>query len=354
MKKFTIASFSIFAILLLSLTPLTLPIRIESAKAVTLAMQWGHLSPYMENDEDEKDLEEYVCDQIYWMFYYDNVDHHPYHHGSWEPVNAWWTYTTESDVETCMDWQNDPENDVSFVTNWWVGDAYADAESPDPFGHFWFYGHNGDHIEDTAVNDFATSGGIISSKQRFDFIWTCSNGGLYWDDSSGTTWNVTGITVPDQSETKPDYNATNPFEEYGFFYNGDAVGMPLAWTNTSNLNINGYYSYIGDYCYIGFECSSPFMKNDLEGTQVQAYNFALYFYYYLLGYDDDVYPIFEHESIRDRLDYASEQTFGCSFTQSPFYTGYWVYVDVGNEEYNGWWFCRMRVLGDGFMVLPYS
>ena len=93
--------------------------------------------------------------------------------GDWAPVNAWWVYTTEDDLETCTDWQNDPSNGVSFVTNWWVGDFFADSPPPGPFGHFWFYGHNSEHIEDTRVHECATDYDTKSSKQKFNFIWTC-------------------------------------------------------------------------------------------------------------------------------------------------------------------------------------
>jgi hypothetical protein len=341
MKKITIARFSMLAILLLSLLPLALLFGTESAEGLIVSMQWGHLNQN-DYDGDEKDLEEDVSDYIYWLFYSDIL-------GSWSPVNAWWVYTDDDYVDQVLGWEND-NSGVSFCTNWWVGDYHASGYPyiPGPYGHLWFYGHNNDDISDYALYDYATNGGTISSKQNFNFIWTCVNGGYYWKDSQGNYDLIEGIMTPAESPGPP--NPTNTNDEYGFFYYGDAVGMPLAWTGTSNMYLNGFYWYSGDYCYIGFEGQSPFMKNYLPETQVQAYNFALDFYEAALGYHSQYY---QHQSIHNSLVYASWNTFGCSYQDSPFYDGYWVYTPPG-EPVEGYWFCHMRVLGNGNMLLPYS
>lgn len=135
---------------------------------------------------------------------------------------------------------------------------------------------------------------------------------------------------------------TNLNTKYGFYYYGDVVGMPLAWTQTDNLNINGYYNDVGTYCYIGFEGPSPFMTEHLHGTQVYACDFPWYFYNRALGWGDGG----QHHTIRQSLDYASANTFNSDFDDSAFYQGYWKPCDYGG------FFTRMRVLGNGAVYIP--
>ncbi len=350
MKKFDIAHYSVLVILLLSLIPLTLLFGTESAGGLNFSVQWGHLNPN-NYEEDEKELEEEVCDYIYWCFYYDFW-------GSWGYTNAWWDYTNDTVVGLILGWEND---NASFCTNWWVGDYHADPppHTPLPFGHLWFYGHDDVDINDTNVYDYATSEGTISSKQKFDFIWTCTNGGRYWYNSDGDYYNISGIfyPIPGDPGEEPTSEPTNTNDEYGFFEDDEyAVGMPLAWTGTSNMALDGYNGMGGSYCYIGFEGNSPFMIDDLPESEVPSDYFPRYFYLHALGYYDDEYPYYEHQSIRDSLNFASWNTFGCSFNNSPFYEGYWVYLDETEVPPSavGWWFCHMRVLGNGYMILPYS
>jgi hypothetical protein len=355
MKNFAIKSFSILAIFLISFMPLAFPFMVKSAEALVISVQWGHLET--DYDEDEKDAEEDLCDYIYWLFYYDDYDNNPTHSGNWGVSNAWWVYTDTSGVATCMNWQNDPDNYIDFVTNWWVGDYFPGFPPPNPFGHLWFWGDS-DNVSDTQIHYYATGDGSISSKQKFDFIWTCANGGLYWYNDQGAYYNIQGIMYPvaGDPETPPGFEPTNTNDEYGFFYSGDAVGMPLAWTGTSSMNLNGYTSTTGSYCYIGFEGRSPFMINDLPETEVQVDNFPKKFYEYALGYwDTYYYPYCEHQTISASLDYASENTFGASFDETPFYTGYWEYLDEDEAPpgADGWWWVgHMRVFGKGNMVLP--
>jgi len=342
MKKFAITKFSILSILLLSLTSSILLLGVESAEGVIVSMQWGHLQVINGNtDETEKAIEEDVCDYIYNIFdneYYD----------SWATVNAYWDYTDTDGIVACMGWQNDAENDVDFVANWWVGDFLPAPIPPDefgeppPFGHFWFYG-DADNVSDAFVDEWTTMNGTISSKQKFNFIWTCANGGTYWTDSSGNFNNITGIFYGAATPTSPPPQNTN--DEYGFFDGGAAVGMPLAWTNTSSMNLDGYNYNQGSYCYIGFEGSSPFMKNYLPDTQVRADNFPMAFYIYAIG---PPYTQHYHKSIAESLDFASDYTYDCEFDETELYDGYWTYVTG-----KGWFICRMRVFGNGSMILPY-
>jgi hypothetical protein len=343
MKKSAIKTCSILAILLLSLTSFTLLLGIESAEGAIVSMQWGHLAPgYL---EDERDLEEDVCDAIYSLFDDD-------YWGSWATVNAYWSYTDTEGIETCMDWQNDPLNGVNFVTNWWLGDYLSDNNPPpNPWGHFWFHGQ-ADNISDTFVNECATSEG--TSLQYFNFIWTCANG-FWWNDTQGNSDTIIGITSPNTADgppsDPPSPDPTNTNDEYGFFYNSDAVGMPLAWTNTSGMDLDGYYSDAGSYTYIGFEGPSPFMINDLPETEDDACYFPLDFYWYALGNDN---PYHYRETISESLDFTSDINFGSEFDETPFYNGYWVHLDEEDAPPGavGWYFCHMRVLGNGDMVLP--
>ncbi len=308
----------------------------SSASAINLSMQWGHL--VVENgefDEEEHEEAEWICDYIFDLFDYD-------YWAVCEPINAYWNYTTDDYVGQCLDWQNNPVNNVGFVTNWWVGDFYHPSPyTPEPLGHFAFYGH-GEGTENGITDTFVYDHAADASLQWFDFIWTCANGGRYWNDSEGHFYNISGITYGALSESNP--GPTNINDEYGFFDPNDndkAVGMPLAWTGVTNLNLDGYHSTSGDYCYIGFEGISPFMKNNLEGTEISAKLFAMAFYIYLLGYE----TYYQHQSIAASLDYASDYAFDLEFGQTPFYSGYWVNM---NSTY---WFTKMRVFGNGGIVL---
>jgi hypothetical protein len=352
MKKSFIASFSILAILVLSLTLLMLPIRIESAKADNLSMLWGHLNPYMDIDEDEKALAEDVCDDIYWLFDNDAW-------GIWEPMNNYWLYTNDTVVEWVFDFANYGPNGVTEVTNWWVGDIHASEEyplGPDPFKHFELYGHDDTNITDLEVYDWATEEG--DSKHTFNFIWACTSGGIYWDDPP-QYYSIPAITEPDFSSgpppsPHPSPNPTNNHTAYGFYYEDEdegAVGMPFAWTGKSDMNLTGYY-YDGGlpegYVFIGFEGPSPFMKNILNGTSVQAADFPVLFYEQALGYHTVYYV---HRKISESLDYASANTFGVDFDDSIFYNGDWYYFTYGSNM-TGWWLSRMRVLGNADRYKP--
>lgn len=347
MKKSKIKPFSILAMLLFSLTSSTLLMTIEPVDGMIISMQWGQLESYGGYNATEKAIAEDVCDYIYNLFDYD-------YWGNWAPVNAYWDYTDTDGVETCMDYQNDASNSVTFVTNWWVGDFHLNPLdlNPAPFGHFWFYGDD-DDIEDTCIHENANNfeGNPVTSKQKFNFIWTCANGANYWTDSSGNFNNITGVFYGVASPTNPPPTNTN--DVYGIFDSSDSyacVGMPLAWTNRTDMSLNGYSSSSGSYTYIGFQANSPFMGDILPGTAAESTdNFPMVFYEAALGYHD---PYYLHWDIDDSLDYASWDTYGCSFTSTDLYTGYWRPVVFGEDVL--YFFCKMQVLGNGDMELPYS
>ena len=334
MQKFVVASFSLLAILLISVTPFLDSFGIKSAEASNqISIQWGHLTPVY--NETERYYADLACYAVNWYFEND-------YSSDYYTENAYWTDTTDDYLDDCMGIQNDPGYDVDFVTNWWVGDFFADGTPPNPFGHFWCYGDNGNHISDYWVRYCATDGGTISSKQYFNFIWTCSNGGLYWYDNNGNSYTIPGIwyAIPTASPAP-----TNTNDEYGFLYNGiSAVGMPYAWTGRIDMDTNGYGSSSGDYCYIGFESNSPFMSDPLPGTAVLSVDFPDYFYQYMLGWR---YP-YLHRTVSYSLDSASILTYGVPFDETDLYNGYW--RPAGSGLY---WRCHMRVFGNGALQLPH-
>jgi hypothetical protein len=341
MRKFAIASFSLLAILLLSVIPFMDSFGIKSAEALNLSMQWGYFVGTGNSTFDywEKYYEIAVCEAIY-----DQFDSDPYE-GS-EPIDAYWNYTSSGWVGQCLDWQRDPEYDIDLVTNWWVGDFHAsEPPTPLPWGHIWFYGIGGDDISDDFVHDHATDYSSASSQQVFNFMWTCSNGGLWWNDNYGNYDNVSGIFYPLPTASPV---PTNTNDEYGYWVGIPPYmtfyGMPYAWTGHLDMDLDGYNSYEGDYCYIGFEGASPFMINTLPEGDDPTYYFPINFYDYALSY-----ITMSYETIHDSLNYASWNTYGCAFQNSPLYTGYWRHTTT---PVTGYWFCHMRVFGNGDMYLP--
>lgn len=322
MKKSSVTIFALLAMLS------SLAFMISSANAWNLSVQWGHLNPGS-YDPDERTLEADVCDYIYWQFYDD------WYTGC-DPLNLYWQYTSNSQVSTFINYQNQY---ADYVTNWWVGDFLPGVQGPGPFGHIWFYGE-GTNIVDSDLYRYTTSYGTIASKQYFDFIWTCNCGGMYWYNDQGSYNVIDAITDEATSYWYP--GPTNTNTKYGFVYNnGDRFGMPLAWTGQSSLNSNG------DYCYIGFEGPSPFMQYTFPGAYSRTDTFPEAFYFKALGNDE---PYHLHQPINTALDYAAEQTFGYQFEDCRFSDGYWMYT---TQPVVGWWFSHMRVYGNGWSVLPY-
>jgi len=326
--------FSCVLLLLLLFVAATPMLTVKSAKATKVAVQWGHLVP-SGYPPSEPAAESWISDQIYWDFY---------DYSSFGPSNAYGTYTTLNNVIDVLQYC---QYYTSWATTWWVGDYLPSG------AHYGFYGHNQYNIFDYYVFAYANYhywGSpyfwwqyIGPSKQYFDFIWTCTNGGLYFD-SNGDTWDVDGITAANTSETQPDYTPENPFTDYGYVISSpypNVVGMPLAWTGTTDMSTDGYVSPSGSYCYIGWENISPFMINVTENA-IQ-YKWFPYYFRYALGIDNNG----EYATIADSLDYASLRTCGSqSFDLSELYEGRWRY------GMDGWWYSRMRVFGNSDMILP--
>lgn len=165
---------------------------------------------------------------------------------------------------------------------------------------------------------------------------------------------------------------TNTNEYYGYWdsqYFTGCVGMPYAWTGITKdqygpgLSVPAYgnSSAYDDYCYLGFEVSSPFLQNTppsgWTSTNYQYGYFAYYFYRYALGLDNNG----AHATIADSLDYAARMTFGndirhnndpYTFGNSILNNGYWFYTSLDGME--GWWYWRMRTFGNAeYLYLPY-
>ena len=338
--------------LLLLLAAAASTLDVKSAAATKVAVQWGHLAP-SGYPAGEGEAESWICNEIYWAFY---------NTGGWAPSNAYGTYTQLGYVAQVLQYCQSPNNGVTWATAWWVGDFKPKGGNPQPFGYLGFYGHNGQDIFDYDVYKYANYylwpppnswWQPIPSKQYFAFIWTCANGGLYWYTSNGNWYNVPGITSPAPSPTYPP--PANPNTKYGFVVNPystppTVVGMPLAWTGSSSLSINGYNSPdYGSYCYVGWETISPWMVNPTGYNGVQYKWFPYYFYRYALGIDN--YGV--HANIKSSLDYAARMVFGprYNFGNSKLASGEW--VNSTGIGLGGWWYSRMRVFGNGNLILPY-
>ncbi|MFP3984965.1 MAG: hypothetical protein ACLFU9_03230 [Candidatus Bathyarchaeia archaeon] len=106
--------------------------------------------------------------------------------------------------------------------------------------------------------------------------------------------------------------------------------MPYCWLHTADLSNDGYTDPDNnDYTFSGFSGKAPgltYNKDEFYGTK--AYYFTGYFYQYVMLND---------KSINDALDYAAQNTWGVSFADCIFYTGYTVY------GYDG----KMVIYGDG-------
>lgn len=175
------------------------------------------------------------------------------------------------------------------------------------------YGENYDDIRDTNVFNVVDQVGNGYSVQYMTMIWTCSNGGCYWTDCLG-----------------------RPLYGYIDAENGTGeVGMPLAWTGTSGMSQYGYNSSdSGDYCYIGWQNTSFFLKNDCNSTlgQYKFGNWIDLFYSKLLSSP--------RPTVHQALDYASQTVWGVNYGQTILNLGWY---DV-QQYWQGW--CYLRVYGN--------
>jgi hypothetical protein len=317
----------------------------SSVKAERYAMEWGHLA---KNDEgqynwNEGNMSLDVCTDINALFNIRNM----WYGGTVPSCNAYWTYTSGIDLYSCLGYQ---ATQCDFVTNFWVGDFHWQTLTP-PYGHIYFYGEETDPPLDITDNGIYLNAVTYPgySKQYFDFIWTCSSAGLYWNNfGSGTYYSIDGIyPQPIWSINTPTTPPVNINTEYAYYNGGDSVGMPYAWTGHSDMNLNGYSNpdYESPYCYIGFECSSPFMLDSLPGTGGwwQAHYFPEAFYHAALGWWDDGY----YQSVHNSLDEICVYFYSEPFDYTTLANGWWHWRSIDGYEPNlAWYYCCMRVFGD--------
>jgi len=344
-------------------------IDVKPVSAKKLSATWGNLNNLnyangtSRYNSTEYVREQTVSNQIYDMF--------PSTSGSngWERLNnyAGGTVsgggTTTTNVYNVLDIVANPSYNFDWSTNWWVGDFNHPSapNSPSPYGYFGcFTNVTNSYVFDYEIYNHATSYG--NSKNYFTFMWTCGNGGLYWGNN-GAWQNISGVTWPAPTPTNPP--PSNPNTQYGYNHlvmigpniGYNSVGMPYAWTGTTGMNINGYSSTSGSYTYIGWENTSPFMGDKPpainSSTSLEYLFFVYYFYRCALGYENNG----AHQTIRDSLDYAAKMGFGkvsgtntdYNFNSSILNTGQW----MNSQDFpNYWFYCKLRVLGKGNMVLP--
>ena len=234
-----------------------------------------------------------------------------------------------------------------FNTNFHVGHFYPSTEqysgwqlvgwTYDPETYEWYpifewvetgptehYNYYADYLYDESVSQAIRDSVLCyygGSKERFTFIWTCSNAALM------------------------DLDNDNIGDTYGYIdpLNTGLVGMPYAWTGITTMSQNGYASPdSSNYCYIGFENLSRDLTNNVEfGAYNHNYgDFVRYFYYHAAT---------EHHSIITSLNEATRDASNNNLTyfwQTDLYNGYYEVNEQGNFS------CRMRVFGNGNLVLP--
>jgi hypothetical protein len=212
-----------------------------------------------------------------------------------------------------------------------------------PVNHYAYYSENG---VSGAIQD---SNLPPCSKGYFTFIYTCVNGGLYWNNQNGQVVAGDPNAGNQNDPSNPYISDSNQLYGYVDYAGGTGVvGMPFAWLSMYSLNTDGYAnSDNSGYCYLGFQGRDPDLSQYWDLPQNPSTNplmatFVSNFYAYLaMGY-----------SIHSSLDWAtyymgtpSETNFGQSFL----YNGY-----VGYDNMHNQWDAlgQMRVFGDGNMVLP--
>jgi len=188
------------------------------------------------------------------------------------------------------------------------------------------------------------------------------HGGAYWDLVPGIGWFWGAFNLIDSNEQE--IYAASIYEEtvlsrhfFVFVWTcrqgqcigypvGPLVGMPLAWTQKTDLSTDGYHDPDnGIQCFISFEDASPTLTNSsFRYTTVEGKEFIKKFYYYAL---------IQNYSVNDALDSASGDLFGSAFDDCPLGEGFetwWPYnygFGMGPDWYEG----RMRVYGNGDIYL---
>ncbi|MCL2135093.1 MAG: hypothetical protein FWH37_06020 [Candidatus Bathyarchaeota archaeon] len=354
-KKITSCSL----IILFLLTTFTIiDIKPTTVSAINTSITWGNLNNYAFNST-EFPKQAKVCQAVNSMFY-----------GSWFwlPADSYGYYTQPAYVYDALEKVADPYKGVDYTHVFWVGDYNPSlaANTLTPYGQLGLFTNvTGSYVWDNEIYPRTTAYG--DSKHYFTFMWTCVNGGLYWNNN---VWqNVSGITWPAPAPyygtppppyyfpPPPNYPPNNPCTGYSASNSTHMVGMPLAWTGTAGMSIDGHNNPSGDYTFIGWENTSPFMGNKPTAyytsyPDLEYSHFIYYFYVHATNYTYGQRP-----TINEALDCGAEMAFGkkpgsyysFDFDSSVLNMGEWWHPD-GNTTM--WLYCRLRVLGNGDMRLP--
>ena len=345
-------------------------IDITSTTAKNVSITWGEQNPLLENIDKELYRKESlknqkVCKAIDIMFS---------NKASWLHADSYGHYTQPEFVYQSLDNVANPYNGVDFAAVFWLGDfnhPFANRTNPAPYGYHGCYTNttiadvsvpDEAFIWDYKVYDHVTAYG--NSKNYFTFMWTCANGGTYWSPKSWTSsypyslaggyYDVLGIISPVRSSVMPNWTPVNLNALYGYRVNSShVIGMPYAWTGGSSMNLDGYSNPQGDYTFIGWENTSPSMGEMPPEGYTSEYLEYSFFVYYFYSYATGQITGF-HESINDSLDYASRMAFGRDDT-GKVYTFKTSILNVGqwkNDREDYWFYCRLRVFGNGDMILP--
>jgi hypothetical protein len=347
-EKMSLKSLTIVVALVSAVVLLITPAFFEPANAM-VATQWGHLADGYSINEYNWELQ--VCSQINSYFL----------HSGYSSQNSYWDSSTSSNFQNSLKYAQNPVNGVDWASTFWVGDFIANSGTPRNYGLNSFQqgtSTTNPYLYDYDIYNYANS--PRQSVQYIDFIWTCVNGGLQWNDTNGNQFYVAGLAYPTDTPTMPAPNNPNMF--YGSTNpNQLKVGVPYALTGTLDMSILGYSnSDNGSYCYIGFENDSPGFSwpvpADWSSTNYQFGYFPGFFYQYALGAEGSG----KHSTIHDSLDYASFMTFGYddnwvpyNYDSSLLNNGYWHSNNLG-DGMSGYWYCRMRVLGNSNLIFPYT
>lgn len=294
MKK--TASFSFVLLLLFGSLVFSTPqlIDIKTTNASETSMIWGSMhNQTLEETTAAADVCDYIENKFQTYMGYNWVNEQ-YGGG-----------TTKSYVEWCTNWCNAYYDDsVVFYTG--HGWPEYDVSGTDHYGVYSnVSGDWGDAIQDVSIQQKTTG-----ETHYFVFLWACFQG-----------------------------------NEIGYYDETGAVGMPYAWTQQDDLNLNGYDNFDGSpYCFLGFYNTSPPLHYEVGPYNYEYGNFVKYFYYFLT---------YHHETIHDALDDASDWVFNnATFGESPLWLGFDWYFDAPPPQ-GGWQNGWMKVYGNSNNALPY-
>ncbi len=325
-----------------------LSLGVPLASAYKASANWG--SYYLQDANEIADEYE-VCQSIY--NYMDGAY-------NWDAVNFCGSSTTASNVyQTNINVRD--SGTCSYLATFHVGNWFCSGIE----GGYWDFVYYGEwpiwewislgYTTHYNYYSYDGTGAQIAeylipycSKTHFTFIYTCMNGGLYWNEENGQI--VEGPV--DAGNQYSQYPNDNELYAYLDTEKGTGrVGMPYAWLGTTSRSTDGYNDPDGSgYCYIGFQGRDPDLhqvweQGSFDGT-FRYKHWVQYFYYRLSSGD----------TIKEALDWATNQMGGDYdyFDDSLFYKGYNFGYDTrpGSPTYHEWVLLRqMRVFGDGNIYL---